>query len=93
MKDVFDTWVKSLHKDDVRMLSVMFTDMLFERFHMTLVGAATETGRLVGYNEKNIRCWRKDFYENGGEFSDLQQGRYKALQWARENAHKKVSLT
>ena len=102
VKDVFGTWVKSLYKDDVRMMSVMFTDMLLERFHMTLVGAATETGRLVGYNEKTIRCWRKDFYENGGEFSDLQQGkhkrpyvlddeecRHKALQWARENAYKK----
>ena len=25
------------------------------KFHMTLVGAAIETGQLVGYNKKNFR--------------------------------------
>ena len=42
------------------MMSVMFTGILLERF-MTLVGAATETGQLVGYNKKYIRYLKKDF--------------------------------
>ena len=56
----------------------------------------------VGYSERSIRSWRKEFYENEGEFDeslkskhsrpyvlDDEKCRKKALDWLRERIHVK----
>ena len=37
-------------------------DTFPERFGMTDIGAASEAGMVVGFNEKTIHTWRNDFY-------------------------------
>ena len=56
-------------------------------------------GLLLGHNEKTVRTWRRDFYDNQGHFSESKQGkhlyqfilddedlRHKAAHWVRANA-------
>ena len=56
------------------MLALILMDTFSERFGMTDVGAASEAGMVVGFNEKSLRTWRNDFYKNGGEFSESHKG-------------------
>lgn len=69
---------------------------------MTDVGAASEAGMVIGFNEKTVRTWRNDFYANRGEFSESYQGKHahafvlddeecksKALLWLRQHAQSK----
>ena len=53
-------------------------DTFITRFGLTQVNAAKETSLFVGgkYNEKTIQYWRKDFYNNHGEFSESLQGKH-----------------
>ena len=66
---------------------------------MTTLGAAKEVGLLLGHNEKTVRTWCRDFYDNQGRFSELKQGkhlrqfildekdlRHKAAHWVRANS-------
>ena len=42
------------------MIALILMDTFCERFGMTDVGAASEAGIVVGFNEKSIRTWRND---------------------------------
>lgn len=77
----------------------MLHDNYVARFGLT---KTAEVGLLLGYNEKTIRLWRKNFIINKGEFSEYRQGKYthldneeyrdKALEWVRSNACLKGTL-
>ena len=55
----------------------MITVMAFTaRFGLTAVAAAKEAGLLLDVNEKIVRTWRRDFYNNHGSFSESKQGRH-----------------
>ena len=101
-KDVYRDWMSSQSKSDVKMMAVLLMDTFRERFGMTDVGAASEAGIVVGFNEKTVRKWRSDFYDNSGEFSESCQGKHvrpfvlddeecksKALLWLRQHANQK----
>ena len=57
------------------MIALILMDTFCERFGMTDVGAASEAGIVVGFNEKSIRTWKND-YKNGGEFSESRKGKH-----------------
>ena len=95
----YQEWISSQSKTYVQMLALILMDTFRDRFGMTDVGAASEAGMVVGFNEKTIRSWRNDFYANHGEFSESNQGKHsrpyvldddecraKALCWLREHA-------
>ena len=42
---------------------------------MTDVGAASEVGMVVGFNEKSVCTWKNDFC-NEGEFSESHKGKH-----------------
>lgn len=80
-------------------MSIMLTDTFINHFGLTKTGAAKETALFLGVNEKTIRIWRKDFFENRGTFSESKQGkhsrpyilddeqlRHKAATWVRSNS-------
>ena len=58
----------------VKMISLILMDTFRERFGLTDVSVASEAGMVVGFNEKSIRTWRNDFYENHGDFSESNKG-------------------
>ena len=75
-KEIYRDWMSSQCKSDVQMMAVVLMDTFRERFGMTDVGAASEAGIVVGFNEKTVRTWRNDFYANRGEFSESYQGKH-----------------
>ena len=101
-QEVFDDWMVSLRHDQRQMLSVILMEHFRNRLNFSAKAAATEAGSIIGYNEKTVRRYRKDFFENEGEFSQQMQGKYerhcvyhdetlnhKAAEWVREHAFKK----
>ena len=101
---VYQDWLVGVDRDDVKMLALMVHDNYTERFGLTNTAAAAEVGLLLGFNEKTIRRWRKDFYTNKREFSEYRRGKYvryavledeeyrdMTLEWIRANAYTKGS--
>ena len=95
----YDEWLKEQPKDNIKMMAVMFADTLISRFNMTACGAANKVGLVLNYNEKTVRKWLRDFYNNQGTFTESKQGkhsrlfilddeglRHKAAEWVRANA-------
>ena len=81
------------------MLSVILMEHFKHRLNLNVKQAATEAGSIVGFNEKTVRHYRSDFFENEGQFSVKMQGKYerhcvhhdetlnrKAAEWVREHA-------
>ena len=58
----------------VKMITLILMDTFRERFGLTDVSVASEAGMVVEFNEKSIRTWRNDFYENHGDFSESNKG-------------------
>lgn len=46
---------------------------------MTACGAANEVSLVLNYNEKTVRKWRRDFYNNKGTFTESKQGKHARL--------------
>ena len=101
-QDVFDDWVVSLPLQDRKMLAVMLMETLQKRTALKSTAAALEAAWITGFNEKTIRGYRKEFFENGGRFKDEARGKYQraclfneeslrlqAAMWVRENAVRK----
>jgi transposase len=99
-KEIYRDWMSSQCKSDVKMMAVVLMDTFRERFGMTDVGAASEAGMVIGFNEKTVRTWRN---ANRGEFSESYKGKHarafvlddeecksKALLWLRQHAYSKV---
>lgn len=99
---VFDDWVVGLPLHDRKMLSVMLCVTLQKRFKMTATASALEAAWISGFNEKTVRGYRKDFFDNKGSFKEEKRGKYKRLSlfndenlrlkaamWVRENAVRK----
>ena len=62
-------WVREWKKGQLKWLRLLWWIPLD-------IAAATEVGLVVGFNEKTIRVWRKDFYECKGEVSESAQGKH-----------------
>ena len=52
-------------------------ETLQKRFNIKSTAAALETAWITGFNEKTIRGYRKDFFENCGSFKEEARGKYK----------------
>ena len=103
---IYQDWLVTVDREDIKMMSLMLHDNYVNRFGLTKTAASAEVGLLLGFNEKTIRLWRKDFIQNKGEFSEYQRGKYAryiilddeeykdmALQWVRSNSYSKETPT
>ena len=101
-QEIFDEWMVSLRLDQHRMLAVILMESFKNRQGMKVKDSAQEAGSIVGFNEKTVRKYRNDFFNNKGYLSEFRQGKYdrhciyrdedlnqKAREWVRENAFKK----
>ena len=68
LKNVFDDRVLTLPLESRKMLSVLLMETFRKRFQMKITAAALEAAWITGFNEKTIRIYRKDFFENHGVF-------------------------
>ena len=66
----------STNRQSVQMMAVMFLDVLLESFNTKTLGAAKEVGLLLGHNEKTVRTWHRDFYDNQSHFTESKQGKH-----------------
>ena len=101
---VYQDWLAILDREDVKMMAMMLHDNYTSRFGLTKTSTAAEVVQLLGFNNKTMRLWRKDFLANKGEFSEYRRGSYArytilmdeeyrdtALEWVRANTFVKGS--
>ena len=101
-EEFYKEWIVCQNKYTVKTISIILMNTVKERFGITDVAAASEAGLVVGHNEKTIHTWRKDFYENSGEFTESLPGKHdrpyvmddencqkKALDWLHDRAYTK----
>ena len=55
---------------------VILMEHFKNRLNLNVKAAATEAGSIVWFNEKTIRQYRNDFFENEGHFTAQLQGKY-----------------
>ena len=99
---VFDDWMISLPAMQRKMLSVLLFQSFRTRQAMNVTDAAQEAASITGFNEKTVRTYHKDFYDNGGKFKESRQGKHQrhcllndenlrldAAMYVREHAYQK----
>jgi len=67
---IYEDWLSDMKRTDKQKVTMIVYDNYMQRFGLTKTGAAEETGKLFGVNEKTIRRWRKEFLSNTGEFNE-----------------------
>lgn len=100
----FDDFMISLPKLVRKTLAVSLMFYFHARQSKTVKAAALEAAYITGFNEKTVRQYRNEYFENKGQFSETKSGKYKrisilddenlrleAAMYVRENAHKKGS--
>ena len=101
-QNCLDDWVLSLPATDRKMLSVALTQTFLLRQRMKVTDAVREAASFVGFNEKTVRKYRKEYFACCGHFPEEKRGKYKrdclitnediklkAAMWVRENSYKK----
>ena len=98
-QESYEEYLSTVPRETLKVLAVMMTDCFMTRFGLTTVAAAKESGMLFDVNEKTVRNWRNEFYNNNGSFHESKRGKHirpfvlddeecrsKAAQWVRSNA-------
>jgi len=73
---------------------------------VSVMDDAQEAASITGFSEKTVRLYRKEFFEQKGNFKESRQGKYErhcllneenlrhdAAMWIRENAQRKMHLS
>ena len=79
----FDDFMISLPKLVRKTLAVTLMFYFQTRQSKTVKAAALEAAFITGFNEKTIRQYRNDYFENRGQFSDTKSGKYKRYEPSR----------
>ena len=101
-EEFYKEWMSCQNKYTIKIMALILMDTFRTCFRLTDVRAAEEAGLVVGYSERSIREWHKEFYENEGEFGESLKGKHcrpyvlddencrkKALTWLHERAYDK----
>ena len=101
-QDTFDDFVLSLPLIQRKTLAVLLMQTFQVRQKMPIADAAQEAASISGFNERTVRRYRKEFFENKGRFPESRQGKHerqclfndetlrlKAAMWLRENSYRK----
>ena len=70
-QEICDEWMVSLRLDQRRVLAVILMESFKNRQGMKVKDAAQEAGFIVGFNEKTVRKYRNDFFNNKGYLSEF----------------------
>ena len=66
-EEFYQERISCQNKYTIKILALILMDAFVARFGLTDVSAASEAGHIVGYSERSVRTWHKEFYENEGE--------------------------
>ena len=101
-QETFDNFMVSLSSVQRMTLSVLLMHNFQQRHKMKVTDAAQEAGSITVFNERTVRKFRKEYFDNKGKFPETKQGKYKrrcllndkdlqlqASMFVRENAYKK----
>lgn len=104
-QEVFDDFMVSLPTLEHKTLAVLLMHSFKDRQKMGSRDAAKEAVSITRFNEKTVRKYNKDFFNNRGKFPETRQGKYErhclhkdenirleASLWLRENSCKKGEL-
>ena len=58
-------------------LAVLLMESFKKRLNMCVMGAAQEAASITGFNEKTVKLYHKEFFENEGHFKETRQGKYR----------------
>ena len=75
-QEVFDDFMVSLPLLQRKNLSVLLMQSFKSRQGMKALDAAQEAASICGFNERTIRKYCKQFFDNHGKFPDSRQGRH-----------------
>ena len=99
---LFDDFMMSLPSLQRKTLAVLLMQNFQVRQKMSALDAAQEAASISGFNERTVRRYSKQFFDNRGKFPESRQGKHErqclfndedlrleAAMWVRENAYKK----
>lgn len=99
---IYADWIDQLEQEDIKIMAMLMYDNYRERFGLLKTSAAKEVALCLGYSEKTVRRWRKDFLVGSRRFTVDGRGKYArnrvindeeyhdlALKWIHENAYVK----
>ena len=75
-RESYEEYLSTVPRETLKVLAVMMTDCFMTRFGLTTVAAAKESGMLFDVNEKTVRNWRNEFYNNNGSFHESKRGKH-----------------
>lgn len=75
-QETFDDFIVSLPSLQRKTLAVLLMHSFRTRQKMSITDAAREAGSISGYNERTVRKYSKQFFENRGKFPESRQGKY-----------------
>ena len=100
--DALTEWMLTQPRENKQSFSVMLMDHFIVKWKFVKTRAAQEAAEIVKVNEKTVRRWHKEFYDNKGCFSEDARGQYerlcvlndedcrkKALAWVRGHVYNK----
>ena len=75
LKDLWDERMSAIPREDKMMLCLVLFQLCRKEFKLGAIDADKTTAKVTGQGERTIRRWRKDFVDNGGEFSADGRGK------------------
>ena len=101
-QEIFDDFMVNLPLLQRKTLAVLLMHSFRVRQRMSVSGAAQEAASISGFNERTVRRYSKQFYDNQGKFPESRQGKFErhwlfndenlrlqAAMWVRENSYNK----
>ena len=101
-QDVFDDFMVGLPSLERKTLAVLLMQSFQDRQKMGSRDAAKEAASITGFNERTVRKYTKELFDNRGKFPETRRGKHErhclhndenirleASMWVRENSCKK----
>ena len=99
---IYADWIDQSEQENVKIMAMLMYDNYRGHFGLLKMSAAKEVALYLGYSEKTVRRWRKDFIVGSRHYSVDGRGKYAqnivindkeyrdlALNWIHENAYVK----
>jgi len=89
---IYSDWLRELEQEDIKMLAMLMYDNYRKRFGLLKTSAAKEVPLCLGYRDKTVRRWRKDFLVNSSRFTVDGRGKYLRHRVIDDEVYRKLPL-
>ena len=93
--DFVDGWVRTLDRDDKQAVAMLLCSILVSELSFTVTNAAELTSKIIHKTERTVCQWHTDLIQNGGDFPESKQGKYRCsgVLWSNEELKRKPLST